>query len=62
MEVLIIFLIAIVALIIYGVYTSSKNEKYRAETIERRRRFVEEISPTAQIIVNNGTHLFFHRQ
>lgn len=59
MEVLIIFLIAIVALIIYGVYTSSKNEKYRAETIERRRRFVEEISPTAQIIVNNGTHLFF---
>lgn len=59
MEFLIIVLLVIVALVVYGVYTTSKNDKYRAETIERRRKFVESISPTARIIVNNGTHLFF---
>jgi len=59
MEILIIIVICIIALVVYGVHTASKNEKFMTETIERRKKYVESISPNAKIIVNNGIHLFF---
>ena len=59
MTVLIIVLVIIGAVIIGGLYNSSKTKKQRDEIIERRKRYVESVSPTARIIVNNGIHLFF---
>lgn len=53
-------LLGIVALIVVdSMYSSSKNDALRQETIERRKAYVASVSPTARIIVNNGTHLFF---
>ena len=46
-------------IVVDSVYSSSKNKALRQETIERRKEYVASISPTARIIVNNGTHLFF---
>lgn len=55
-----IILLGIVAVVVaYSVHSSSKNDVFRQETIERRKAYVASISPTARIIVNNGTHLFF---
>ena len=59
MEILVIIVIAVVALIAYGAYSSSQARKSREETISRRKQYVESIAPNAQIIVNNGIHLFF---
>ncbi len=56
MEIFILFLILLgiaVAIIAYGARSSHK------EAIERRKAYVESLSPTARIIVNNGIHLFF---
>ena len=55
-----VILLGIVAVVVaYSVHLSSKNDVFIQETIERRKAYVASISPTARIIVNNGTHLFF---
>ncbi len=58
--ILFVILLGIAAAVIaYGVRSSSQKDAYLQETIERRKAFVASISPTARVIVNNGTHLFF---
>jgi len=53
-------LIIIIAIIVIVAIFSSRNKNNpHKEIIEQRKRFVESLSPTARIIVNNGTHLFF---
>ena len=54
-------LIIIVAIVvIVAIFSSSKkNNSLHKEIIDQRKNFVASLSPTARIIVNNGTHLFF---
>jgi len=59
MEILITIVLFLIGLVIYGVYTSSKNEKMLNEVKERRQKYVESIGPSARVIVNNGIHFFF---
>lgn len=55
----------IIGFIIVGIfvacllYNKASANKVKAEIIERRQNFVSSKSPTARIIVNNGTHLFY---
>lgn len=55
----------IIGFIIVGIfvacllYNKSSTNKVKAEIIERRQNFVSSKSPTARVIVNNGTHLFY---
>ncbi len=54
-------LIVIIAIVLVVVIISARkkaNNPYK-EIIEQRKSFVTSLSPTARIIVNNGTHLFF---
>ncbi len=55
----VIILIITVAFIIFYTYASSQAAKFRSEVIERRKKYVQSVSPSARIIVNNGIHLFF---
>lgn len=57
MPVLIIIVVIVTIVAIYS-FSNKKNNPYK-EIIEQRKSFVTSLSPTAQIIVNNGTHLFF---
>ena len=59
MSILITLIVIVVAMAIYGVYNSSKAQKMREETVERREKYVESIGTTARIIVNDGIHLFY---
>ncbi len=56
---LIVILVVVVVIVAFGVYSSSQANKFREEIIAHRKKYVETICPTARIIVNNGTHLFF---
>ena len=63
-----IYILIIVAIIIAVVYFSTKNKSndsipasnpYREKTIEERDNYVESLSPTAKVIVNDGMNFFF---
>lgn len=59
MEIFIVLLVVAVIVAICVLANKSANEKANAEIIERRKNFVSAKSPTARVIVNNGTHLFY---
>jgi len=59
MGLFIFIVVIIVAVCIYAMVSSNERDKMRVEAIERRKKYVESISPGAKIIVNNGIHLFF---
>lgn len=59
MYIAITFLFVIMFLLISGMYAAKQKEQQFAEVIERRTGYVKSIAPDAQIIVNNGIHLFF---
>lgn len=59
MYIAITFLFVIMFLLISGMYAAKEKEQQFAEVIERRTGYVKSIAPDAQIIVNNGIHLFF---
>lgn len=59
MELGIIIILVVVGLVIYGIYQGVTTSKALDEAIERRKKYVETVAPNAQIIINDGTHLFF---
>lgn len=62
MEISVLFIISLgiaATMVTYCMRLSSKNNVLRQETIERRKAYVTSISPSARVIVNDGTHLFF---
>ena len=52
-------IIIIAIIVIVAIFSSHNKNNPHKEIIEQRKSFVESLSPTARIIVNNGTHLFF---
>ena len=59
MELFIVLLIIAVIVAVCYFCNKASNDKAREEIIERRKNFVSAKSPTARVIVNNGTHLFY---
>lgn len=59
MELFIVLLIIAMVVAVCYFCNKASNDKVRKEIIERRKNFVSAKSPTARIIVNNGTHLFY---
>ena len=59
MPTVITILVLVAGVIICIAYASAQAKKERAEIAERRRWYVESLSPTVRIIVNDGIHLFF---
>lgn len=59
MELYIIGFIIVGIFAAYFLYNKSSANKVNTEIIERRKNFVSSKSPTARVIVNNGTHLFY---
>lgn len=59
MEIFIVLLMIVVIIGICCLCNKSSKDKAREEIIERRKNFVSAKSPTARVIVNNGTHLFY---
>lgn len=59
MEAIWVILAVIVSFFIWLMCASHARGKELRAAIERRQKYVEAISPTARIIVNNGIHFFF---
>ena len=54
-----VIILAFFALACYGLCVQLDDNQRRKDTVERGKKVVESIGPKAQILVNNGVHLFY---